>query len=90
MAILLAETLITLGAAAQRWCQCQEAWMPLTDAIAFQPAVVPVVGIGDIKSFLTPAALGLAFHQQTADELRCHYLGGAAEEELGEVLGGAE
>ena len=28
MAILLAETLITLGASLQRWCQGQEAWVP--------------------------------------------------------------
>ena len=50
MAILLAETLITLGAAVQRWRQGQEAWVPFTDAIAFQSAVVPVVGVGVIKS----------------------------------------
>ena len=30
--------------------------MPFTDAIAFQSAVVPVVGVGVIKPFLTPAA----------------------------------
>jgi hypothetical protein len=34
MAILLAETLITLGAAAQRWCQLQETGVPFTDAIS--------------------------------------------------------
>jgi hypothetical protein len=49
MAILLAETLITLGAAAQRWCQGQETWVPLSDAIAFQPPVVPVVEVRVIK-----------------------------------------
>ena len=31
---------------------------------------------------------GLAFHQQAADELGGNQLGGAAEEGLGEVLGG--
>ena len=61
MAILLAETLIMLGAPFESWCQGQEAWVPFTDAIAFQSAVVPVVGIGVIKPFLTPAALGLAW-----------------------------
>ena len=30
--------------------------VPFSDAIAFQPAVVPVVGVGVIKPFLTPAA----------------------------------
>ena len=35
MAILLAETLITLGAPLQRWCQCQEAWVPITRGLAF-------------------------------------------------------
>lgn len=54
MAILLAETLITLGAALKRWCHLQKTWMPFTDAITFQPAVVPVVGIGVIKSFSYP------------------------------------
>jgi len=34
-------------------------------------------------------AIGLAFHQQAADELRCDDLGGAGEEALGEVLGGS-
>ena len=29
MAILLAETLITLGAFLQRWCQGQETWVPI-------------------------------------------------------------
>ena len=51
MAILLAETLITLGAAAQRWCQLQETGVPLTDAIILQSAAVPVVGARVIKSF---------------------------------------
>jgi len=32
----------------------------------------------------------LAFHQQTADELRGDQLGGAGEEGLGEVLKGIE
>jgi hypothetical protein len=36
MAILLAETLITLGASLQRWCQLQETGLPLTDAIILQ------------------------------------------------------
>jgi excinuclease ABC subunit A len=49
-AILLAETLITLGAALQRWCQGQEAWVPFTNAIAFQPAVVHVVEVGVIET----------------------------------------
>jgi hypothetical protein len=43
MAILLAETLITLGAPLQRWCQLQKGWVPFTDTIEFQSAVVPVV-----------------------------------------------
>ena len=50
MAILLAETLISLGAAVQRWRQGQEAWVPFTDAITLQPAVVPVVAIGVIET----------------------------------------
>ena len=54
MAILLAETLITLGASLQRWYQLQETGVPFTDAIAFQSAVVPVVAIGVIKSFSYP------------------------------------
>ena len=33
-------------------------------------------------------AIGLAFHQQAANELGGNLLGGAAEEALGEVLGG--
>ncbi len=33
-------------------------------------------------------AIGLAFHYQAADQLRCHHLSGAGEEGLGEVLGG--
>jgi len=33
-------------------------------------------------------SLGLAFHQQAADELGCNLLGGAGEEGTGEVLGG--
>jgi hypothetical protein len=61
MAILLAETLITLGAAAQRWRQGQEAWVPFTDAIALLRAVVIVVGVGVIKPFLTPAPFELAW-----------------------------
>jgi len=32
-------------------------------------------------------AIGLAFHQQAADELGCNLLGGAGKEGLGEVLG---
>ena len=32
MAILMAETLITLGASLQRWCQGQEAWVAFSDA----------------------------------------------------------
>ena len=34
------------------------------------------------------AALGLVFHQQAADEIGGNLLGGAAEEGLGQVLGG--
>ena len=34
-----------------------------------------------------PAAFGLAFHQQEANELVGNKLSGAAEEGLGEVLG---
>ena len=59
MAILLAETLITLGASLQRWCQRQEAWVPLTDAIILQSSVVPVVGIGVIKSLSHPCCFGI-------------------------------
>jgi len=33
-------------------------------------------------------AIGLALHQQAADELGCNLLGGAGEEGWGEVLGG--
>jgi len=33
-------------------------------------------------------AIGLAFHQQAADELGCNLLGGAGEKGLGEVTGG--
>ena len=33
-------------------------------------------------------AIGLPFHQQAADELRCNLLGWAGEEGLGKVLGG--
>jgi hypothetical protein len=59
MAILLAETLITFGAALQRWCQGQEAGVPFTDAINLQPAVVPVVGIGVIKSLSHSCCFGI-------------------------------
>ena len=59
MAILLADTLITLGAAFQCGCQGQEAWVPFTDAIAFQSAVVPVVGIGVIKPFSHSCRFGI-------------------------------
>jgi hypothetical protein len=51
MAILLAEMLITLGASLQRWCQLQKAGVLATDANILEPAVVPVVAIGVIKSF---------------------------------------
>ena len=57
MAILVAETLITFGAALQRWCQLQKGWVP-------------------------------TLHQQAADQIGGDLLGGAAEEGLGEVLGG--
>ena len=59
MAILLAETLITLGASLQGWCQGQETGVPFTDAITLQPAVVPVVGIGVIKSLTHPCCFGI-------------------------------
>ena len=59
MAILLAETLITLGAAVQCGCQGQEAWVPFTDAIAFQSAVVPVVGVGVIKASTYSCCFGI-------------------------------
>ncbi len=49
MAIGSAKVLITLAASFNRWCHLQKTWMPFTDAITFQPAVVPVVGIGVIK-----------------------------------------
>ena len=54
MAIGSAKVLITLAASFNRWCHLQKTWMPFTDAITFQPAVVPVVGIGGIKSFSYP------------------------------------
>jgi hypothetical protein len=60
MAIMLTKVLITGRAAFESRCKLQEAWMPLTDAIAFKSAVVPVVGIRGIKPFLIPAAFGLA------------------------------
>ena len=50
MTILLAETLITLGASLQRWCQLQKTGVPLTDAINLQPAVVTVVGIWVVET----------------------------------------
>ncbi len=59
MAILLAETLITLGAVFEGWCQCQEAWVPLTDAITLQSAVVPVVAIGVIETFPYSCKFGI-------------------------------
>ena len=59
LAIPLAEALITLGAPIQSGCQLQETGVPLGDAIAFQPAVVPVVGIGVIKSLPDPCRLGI-------------------------------
>jgi hypothetical protein len=31
--------------------ELKEIWVPLTDAIAFQPAIVPVNGIGVMESF---------------------------------------
>jgi len=37
---------------------------------------------------LQQLAIGLAFHQQSADELGGNLLGGAGEERLGKVLGG--
>ena len=59
MAILLTETLITLGASLQCWCQLQETGVPLTDAISLQPAVVPVVGVGVIKSLTHSCCFGI-------------------------------
>ena len=59
MAILLAETLITLGAFLQGGCQLQETGVPLTDAISLQPAVVPVVAIGVIKPLSHSCRLGI-------------------------------
>ena len=50
MAILLAETLITLGASLQRWCQLQETGVPFTQSIILQPAVVTVVGIWVVET----------------------------------------
>ena len=59
MAILLAETFITLGASRKRWCQGQEALVPFTETISFQSAVVTVVGIGVIKSLSYPCCFGI-------------------------------
>ena len=78
MAILLAETLITLGAAVQCGCQLQKGWVPFTDANAFQPAAVPVVAIAVIKSLSYPCRLGI-----------CVSLSGVVGVEgAGEALGG--
>jgi hypothetical protein len=49
-AIPLKEPLITLRASFQRRRQLQEGRVPLTDAIALQPAVVPVVALGVIET----------------------------------------
>ena len=91
MVILLAETLITLGAFLQLGCQYQETWAPFSDAITLQSAVVPVVGIGVIKSFSYPCRFGIGASPAAADEVGGDDLGGAGEEGLGEsweVLGG--
>ena len=60
MAALLAEALITLGAALQGWCQWEKAGVPLTDVIKLQPSVVPVAGIGVIKSLTDPWWCGVS------------------------------
>ena len=59
MAILGAKVLITLGASRKRWCQCQETWVPLTDAITLQPAVVPVDAMGVIETLTHPCRFGI-------------------------------
>ena len=59
MAILLAETLITLGVVFEGWCQVKETWVSLTDAIILQSSVVPVVRIGVIKSPSHPCCFGI-------------------------------
>ena len=85
MAILLAKSLILLGASLQRWCQLQEAGVPLTDAIAFQSGVVPVVAMGVIKFFMHPCRFGVAVSPVGSRWARGgDLLGGAGEEGLGE------
>ena len=59
MAIPLAETLVTLGTSLQSWCQLQETWVPFADAISLQPPVVPVVGIGVIKTLSYSCCFGV-------------------------------
>ena len=59
VAIPLAETLITLGASFQGWCQLQKAGVPFADAITRQPAVVPIVGIGVIETLSHSSCFGV-------------------------------
>ena len=87
MAILLAETVITLGASFERWCQGQETWVPLTDAINLQPGVVPVVAIGLKSPFFSLPLWDWRFtnRQLMSSGATCSL--GEVEEALGEVLG---
>ena len=57
-------------------------------AIAVAGGVVLGIRLGFHKYAPQQLAIGLAFHQQAADELRGNLLGGAGEAGLGEVLGG--
>ena len=70
-------------------------WLTEQSFIAGGAAAVAVAGrvvLGIRLRFHNHApqqlAIGLAFHQQAADELGGDDLGGAGEEGLGEVLGG--
>ena len=70
-------------------------WLPKQRFVAGGAAAVPVadgLALAIRLRFHNRApkevAIGLAFHQQAANELGGNLLGGAAEEGLGEVLGG--
>jgi hypothetical protein len=69
-------------------------WLPEESFVAGGAAAVAVAGrflLGIRLRFHNHApqqlAIGLAFHQQAADELGGGLLGGAGEEGVGEVLG---
>ena len=59
MVIPLAKLLKPFGAAFEAWCQLQKAGVPLTNAITRQPAVMPVVGIGVIKTLPHTSGFGI-------------------------------